>query len=40
VLGDNRRRSQDRREFGPIKRSAIVGKVIAIVSPFHRIRLL
>jgi signal peptidase I len=40
VLGDNRRRSRDSRDFGPIKRSAIVGKVIAIVSPFHRIRLL
>jgi signal peptidase I len=37
VLGDNRKRSYDSREFGVIRRSAIVGKVIAVNSPLSRL---
>jgi signal peptidase I len=37
VLGDNRERSRDSRDFGPVRRSAIIGKAIAILSPFSRL---
>jgi signal peptidase I len=36
VLGDNTRNSLDGRYFGPVKRSAIVGKVFYIYAPAGR----
>jgi len=40
VLGDNRKRSRDSRNFGAIPDSAIVGKVVAVLSPLSRLKLL
>lgn len=40
VLGDNRKRSRDSRDFGVVPSSAIVGKVIAVLSPLSQLRLL
>jgi signal peptidase I len=37
VLGDNRSFSQDSREFGPVPRDAIIGRVVLIYWPFDRI---
>jgi signal peptidase I len=31
VVGDNRARSEDSRRFGPIKKQAVIGKVIAVI---------
>ncbi len=39
VMGDNRTDSQDSRWFGPIPRSLIVGKVVAIVWPLSQFRI-
>jgi signal peptidase I len=36
VLGDNRRASQDSRDFGPVPRDAIFGRVFLIYSPLGR----
>lgn len=36
VLGDNRSESQDSREFGPVPRAAIFGRVFLIYWPFGR----
>jgi len=33
VMGDNRRFSEDSRFFGPIPRSLIVGRAVAVVWP-------
>ena len=33
MLGDNRERSKDGREFGPIKESSIVGRVFVRIWP-------
>jgi signal peptidase I len=38
VMGDNRADSADSRVFGPIPRSLIVGRVVAIVWPLSQIR--
>lgn len=38
VLGDNRNVSEDSRVFGDVPRSAITGKVIAILWPWSRVR--
>jgi signal peptidase I len=38
VLGDNTRNSLDGRYFGPIKRSAIIGKAFYIYAPVNRKR--
>jgi len=40
VMGDNRPNSQDSRVFGPLQKSAIVGKAFMIYWPPQRIRLL
>jgi signal peptidase I len=40
VLGDNRKRSRDSRNFGVVRRSHVIGKVVAIVAPLSRVRLL
>ena len=40
VMGDNRPNSLDSRVFGPIPRSAIIGKAVVIYWPLDRIRLL
>jgi signal peptidase I len=37
VLGDNRSFSQDSREFGPVPRDAIIGRVVLIYWPLDRI---
>ena len=36
VLGDNRRESQDSRDFGPVTRAAIFGRVFLIYWPLRR----
>ena len=36
VLGDNRSFSQDSREFGPVSRDAIFGRVVLIYWPLGR----
>jgi signal peptidase I len=36
VLGDNRSESQDSREFGPVPRAAIFGRVFLIYAPLGR----
>ncbi|MCC7492284.1 MAG: signal peptidase I [Fimbriimonadaceae bacterium] len=33
VLGDNRPRSDDSRDFGPVPRSALVGEAVAVLAP-------
>ncbi len=38
VFGDNRAHSRDSREFGPIKRNAIIGKAFFCYWPIDRIR--
>lgn len=38
VMGDNRRDSEDSRFFGPIARSLIVGRAVAVVWPFGHIK--
>jgi len=39
LMGDNRSHSYDSRSFGPIKESAIIGKVLIRAWPFSRINL-
>jgi signal peptidase I len=36
LLGDNRNNSNDSRYWGPVERSHILGKAVAIVAPRHR----
>lgn len=38
VMGDNRDSSNDSRRVGPLRRRAIVGRVVCVVFPFRRIR--
>ena len=38
VMGDNRDRSNDSRSVGPLRRSAIRGRVVCLLWPFKRIR--
>jgi signal peptidase I len=38
VMGDNRTNSEDSRWFGPIPRSLIVGRAVAVVWPFSQIK--
>jgi signal peptidase I len=38
VMGDNRTDSEDSRFFGPIPKSLIVGRAVAVVWPFNHIR--
>lgn len=37
VMGDNRNHSMDSRVFGPIKKDAIIGKVIYCLAPFKEL---
>ena len=39
VMGDNRPHSSDSREFGPIKKEAVIGKSMFVYWPPNRIRL-
>jgi signal peptidase I len=38
VMGDNRTDSEDSRFFGPIPKSLIVGRAVAVVWPFSHIK--
>jgi signal peptidase I len=38
VMGDNRRNSEDSRFFGPIPKSLIVGRAVAVVWPFSQVK--
>lgn len=40
VLGDNRQNSRDSREIGPIKRSQIRGKALAVILPLDDMKML
>lgn len=40
LMGDNRIVSKDSRMFGPVKKKAIKGKVVAIIAPSKRIKIL
>jgi signal peptidase I len=38
VMGDNRKNSEDSRFFGPIPKSLIVGRAVAVVWPFSHVK--
>lgn len=38
VLGDNRAESNDSRLFGPIRESAVIGKVLLVVWPLNSVK--
>ena len=40
LMGDNRIVSKDSRMFGPVKKKAITGRVVAIIAPNKRIKIL
>ena len=39
VMGDNRPDSEDSRYIGPVPLSGVMGRVVAIYAPIHRVRL-
>ena len=40
LLGDNREKSKDSREFGPIKKSEIIGKAVFVFYPLENLRVI